>query len=141
MPGSDETTLCTVVKRNGFIYHTTVVSVDPAAPRRIFTTDTLLDAEGNPPAVDWFREGNAQFLTGDNVGVIAKDIRSHTGVEFTCFDEFPFDIEVGDECVLEVGCSKRFMEDCRNKFDNAKDFQGFPWVPTPEEVYESPVSV
>lgn len=141
LPGSPETTLCTVVRRNGFIYHSTVVSVDGAAPRRIFTTDTLLDAEGNPPSAGWFQNGNVQFTAGANVGVIAKDIRSHTGETFTLFDEFPFDIEVGDEVVLEVGCSKRFREDCIEKFDNAVNFQGWPHVPVPEEIYNSPVTV
>lgn len=140
LPGSTETTICTVVRRNGYIYATTVASVNPAAPRRIFTVDTLLDAEGNPPGAGWFHHGNVQFTTGANVGVLAKDIRTHTLVEFTLFDEFPFDIEVGDELVLEAGCGKRFLEDCIGKFDNGINHQGFFWVPTPEDVYESPVS-
>lgn len=140
LPGSDETTLCTVIRRNGYIYQGTIASVDPNAPRRIFTTDPLLDVEGVPPPPLWFQEGNVQCTSGENVGVVAHDIRTQSGVTFTLYEEFPFDLAVGDTVVLEVGCSKRFTEDCIEKFNNAVNFQGFPYVPVPEETFNSPVS-
>lgn len=140
LPGSDETTLCTVVRRNGFVIPATVAAVDPASPRRIFTVETLEDAQGNPFPATWFQEGNVTWVTGANVATIPKDIRSHTADTFTLYDELAQDIEIGDTCLLEVGCSKRFQEDCINKFANGVNFQGFPTVPTPEEVFDSPVS-
>lgn len=138
--GSDETTLCTVIRRNGYIYQSTIASVDPNAPRRIFTTEALVNAQGDAPPPLWFQEGNVQCLSGANVGVVAHDIRTQSGVTFTLYEEFPFDLVVGDTVLLEVGCSKRFQDDCIGKFDNGINFQGFPHVPVPEEVFNSPVS-
>jgi hypothetical protein len=140
LPGSEETTLCSVVRRNGYTYQGTLASVDPQAPRRIFTTEPLLDAQGTPAPAGWFHEGNVQCLSGANVGVVAHDIRTQSGLTFTLYEEFPFALVVGDTVLLEVGCSKRFKEDCIGKFNNGINFQGFPHVPVPEEVFNSPVS-
>lgn len=140
LPGSNETTLCTLVRRNGYIFPAVVSAVDSVSPRRIFTVEELLDAQGDPPAAGWFQEGNVTWVTGANVATIPKDIRSHTVDTFTLYDELAHNIEVGDECLLEVGCSKRFQEDCIEKFSNHLNFQGFPHVPVPEEVFDSPVS-
>lgn len=138
-PGTDETLLATVVRRNGFVYQAVVDSVNVLSPRRIFTVEPLLDAQGNPPAANIFQEGNVVWVTGANVGAIAKDIRSHVGLTMTLYDELAFDIVSGDTCILEVGCNK-LVQTCIGTFDNFINYQGFPYVPTPEQIFDSPVS-
>lgn len=50
-------------------------------------------------------------------------------VKFTLRDKPFFDMAIGDTFEIEVGCDKRFLETCRDKFDNVYNFRGEPWLP------------
>jgi hypothetical protein len=49
---------------------------------------------------------------------------------FTLTEEMYYAIEVGDTYTVTVGCLKRKTEDCRDKFGNGINYQGFPSVPS-----------
>ena len=87
-----------------------------------------IDSSSTPPG--YFRNGLAQFLTGDNEGAI-REIRDHASAGvITVYDPFPFAIEAGDEIRLIAGCDKR-LETCRDKFGNVVNFRGEPFIPGP----------
>jgi len=117
-----------------FRFTRTVDFVNDVSPKRTFG-DTTLTGFAN----GWFTEGTVEFTTGPNTGFI-RDVRNHTGTTFSTKIEFPYDITVGDEFILTVGCQKR-MQDCRDKFANWKNFRGFPYVPTNEDILESPAGL
>lgn len=92
---------------------------------------------GGPFTSAWFTEGKIQFTSGSNNGM-ARDIRMHTGNTFMTFLPFPFDVVAGDAFTAVVGCTKD-LTTCLNKFDNVVRFRGFPYVPTNEDVFFSPI--
>lgn len=136
----DETAFFTVKKLSGFLYTGTIATVDAGSPRRIFTTTALAMPDSSTPPAGWFQEGNIRFTDGNNATAGARLVQKHSGVSLTLYDEFPYDVEVGDAFILETGCDK-LPGTCKTKFDNFANFQGFPDVPTPEEVFDSPVAV
>lgn len=140
-PPSDETVFCTVRRYTTFSFAGEVTAVDTGSPRRIFT----IDISGTLPsgveiAADDFQEGEVTFTSGDNQGVETKSIRTHTGYQLTLYDEFPYDIQIGDTVLIAKGCNKLHIT-CKDKFNNLINFQGFPFVPVPEEVFDSPVTI
>jgi uncharacterized phage protein (TIGR02218 family) len=115
----------------------TVTTVDANSPRRIFGDVNLLFLDSSTPPTNWFAEGNITFTSGENEG-IKRDVRSSAGGNFTTKFEFPFDVEVGDTFRVEAGCDKRFQT-CKDKYNNVKNFRGFPYIPTVEDIFASPV--
>ena len=114
-------------------------------PRREFTVTELTPNSGQavganrtPSALgfpdDWFIGGAAFFDTGDNAGV-AKEVRDFVaddGItieqDITMFDQFPFDVQVGDKLRIFPGCDKTNAI-CISKFNAGIDFVGEPYVP------------
>lgn len=128
----------TVTMYKDFVFNGTVTAVNGSAPRRIFTDSNLLFADNSAIDSGWFIEGKVEFLTGNNAGII-RDVRTSTGaVTFTTKLEFPFDIQIGDTFTATTGCDLRFST-CRDKFQNVRNFRGFPHVPTNEKVLTSPI--
>lgn len=108
----------------------TVTAVDE--DRRVFRVATLTPAASFPTG--WFQYGKARFLTGNNAGR-AMEIRGYTednGVvieqQIELFDDLPFDIQIGDDLLVEPGCDKLF-DTCHNKFDNRLNYVGEKDVP------------
>lgn len=86
---------------------------------------------------DWFTQGKLTFQSGENFG-LSMEVRRHTHdgtVELQ--EQMPFTIHVGDTFVIHAGCTKRFTEDCVQKFHNGVNFRGFPHLPL-EKVYTGP---
>lgn len=98
-------------------------------------SDRVLTAVGFPD--DWFNGGIAQFDTGNNAGrrFEVKDFVADDGVtieqDVLLWGDLPFDIQVGDVVLLLPGCDKTFAT-CQAKFDNALNFVGEPFVPSPD---------
>jgi uncharacterized phage protein (TIGR02218 family) len=78
-------------------------------------------AAGDPD--DFYGEGIAYAIDGDNAGY-ARKIKSFSAGVVTLAMEFPFVVLVSDTFLLEAGCRKRLMEDCKAKFDNVRRFRG-----------------
>ena len=109
-----------------FTHSLTVTSV---TDRRTFAC--TLDGSDYPS--DYFGEGLAVWLTGNNAGLTSK-IRTFAAGVFTLVLPVTFTIQVGDTFTGIAGCRKRLEEDCRDKFDNVLNFQGEPHRPTIDEI-------
>lgn len=70
----------------------------------------------------FYRYGVIEFASGFKAEVI-----SHFGHTLS-LSEIPADLSIGDSFVLYPGCDKDF-ETCINKFHNAVNFRGEPFIP------------
>ena len=92
---------------------------------------TLTASLGAGFASGWFDGGSITFTSGTNAGALFE-VRQHTlesDARFVLWRPSAAPINVGDQIVAQAGCSKS-LETCRNKFDNALNFRGFPSIPT-----------
>lgn len=83
-----------------------------------------------PRAVDgWFELGGAVFETSRNRGkaLEMKDWTQSTG-ELAFYLAPAFPLQVGARLHLYAGCDKR-LDTCADKFDNAINFRGEPYIP------------
>jgi uncharacterized phage protein (TIGR02218 family) len=82
-------------------------------------------------STDWFSRGLATFLSGANTG-LAVEIRRHsktsTATTLELWQQLPRMPTVGDTLTVTAGCDKHFRT-CREKFNNASAFRGFPHMP------------
>ena len=87
---------------------------------------------------DHFTHGRVTWLTGNNVG-LRQEITDHTvaGV-FTLFEDMFFDVQVGDTFTAFAGCDKHHITGCVDKFDNAWNYGGFPYIPGNDLLFRSP---
>ena len=79
----------------------------------------------------WFEGGILKFRSGEADGlqaVIKKDEIKGGKRVLTLWRPEPAALAVGDDVRLIAGCDKR-AENCRVKFDNRVNFQGFPDIP------------
>jgi uncharacterized phage protein (TIGR02218 family) len=115
-------------------------SQDASEPRRIFRA-VLADIPSLGPDQDEYKYGKIVWATGSgNVGVVSEvKLYSHTSPDrqITLNLPTPFDIEDNDDFELTTGCSRLFSV-CDSKFGNRLNFQGFPHVPSSDEVLQTP---
>jgi hypothetical protein len=89
-------------------------------------------------AAEWFKYGKLTWLTGANAS-LSQDVRRHgAGGAFTLWDEMAEPIGVGDTFEVHAGCALRHDLDCRDKFDNIKNFNGEPFLPGSDEASQFP---
>ena len=93
---------------------------------------STVDFDGDPPPVDFFRNGKLVATNGDNQGIsreIAKQLADNDGsIQVILKRLFPYPLVEGvTTFTMYAGCARR-MEDCR-KFNNAANFDGEPYVP------------
>lgn len=90
---------------------------------------TVLGIEAFPAS--FFRYGSLRFTSGTNDGVTV-DVESHRrlGSDVVIDLWLPMAVapEPGDTFQITAGCDKTF-ETCRLKFDNQRNFRGFPHMP------------
>jgi uncharacterized phage protein (TIGR02218 family) len=79
----------------------------------------------------WFTAGRLEWTSGANLG-LAVEVKSHRAVEdgvaLELWQAMPEPLAVDDAFIVTAGCDKRF-ETCRDRFDNAVNFRGFPHIP------------
>lgn len=97
-------------------------TVSAVANRREFTSASLSQAE------HYFTEGRLTFTSGSCKGFSHK-VKYSNGASVQMQLPTPSDFAVGDSFSIVAGCSKRFVEDCTNRFANALNFQGEPHLP------------
>ena len=80
-----------------------------------------------------FTRGIVTFTSGANAGLsgVVKDHRA--GGELLFWQGLARDLAVGDTFEVTAGCDKRFST-CRDRFANAANFRGFPFIPAPDFV-------
>lgn len=81
-------------------------------------------------ADDYYDNGQLVFTTGANTGLV-KAVKQYLGQQFTFNSPLPFAPSAGDLFTAYPGCDKT-QATCTNKFSNLANFEGFPYVPTPE---------
>jgi len=121
----------------------TVVTIDSETQ---ITTSALVDGTDNDFDVDdaytieqsindagsW-QYGVVTWVTGANAG-LSMEVKSSSQIgAFELFLPMGFVIANGDTFTVETGCAKTF-NDCKFKFDNVINFQGFPYVPAPDTI-------
>ena len=77
---------------------------------------------------DTWAAGTIEFTSGVLKGVIST-IRSQTAGVIVLSQALKNSPSVSDTAILTQGCRKRFTDDCKTKFDNGVNFQGFPFIP------------
>jgi uncharacterized phage protein (TIGR02218 family) len=93
---------------------------------------SLLQVSGLDGFADgWFTAGKLTFSAGANDG-LAVEVKTHRinvgVVAIELWQEMPEPIDIGDTFTVTAGCDKRFNT-CRERFDNADNFRGFPHIP------------
>lgn len=79
----------------------------------------------------WFERGRLEVVTGEAAGLqalIKNDRWYDNRREIEVWEALGQTVQPGDIVRLEAGCDKR-MSTCRFKFNNVKNFQGFPFIP------------
>lgn len=109
-----------------FIHNLNVTAV---TNRRIFTID------GGLPD-NHLGKGRLKFTTGQNQNV-HLDIAFHTMDQIILFQQAPFTIQSGDQCIAIAGCQKT-KKACITKFQNFYYFDGEPDIPTTDLAITSP---
>ena len=94
--------------------------------------DTLFHVSGLGAFDDgWFTAGRVAFTSGANDG-LAVEVKVHRvadgGVTLELWQLMPEPVQPGDTFDITAGCDKRFAT-CRDRFDNAVNFRGFPHIP------------
>lgn len=102
----------------------------------VATTDgrqSLVSSQVASTAAGFFTRGAVRFTTGANAGAAAiiKDHRG--GGEVVLWQSLGQDLMPGDQFIATAGCDKR-LSTCRDRFDNAVNFRGFPFIPAPDFV-------
>jgi uncharacterized phage protein (TIGR02218 family) len=113
------------------------VSVQTLGDRQTFKADP-----SDVPSItdDYYNLGKIQWLVGANAGIISQ-VKDYQDSDRTITLELalPFDITLTDSFNLEPGCNKLFEGDCSStKFDNQKNYGGFPYLPTTDRVKQGP---
>jgi len=79
----------------------------------------------------WFTAGRLEWTSGANAG-LAVEVKSHRvaadGVALELWQAMPEPLVDGDGFTVTAGCDKRF-DTCRDRFNNAVNFRGFPHIP------------
>jgi len=86
----------------------------------------------------WFSRGFLTWDTGGNAG-IKMEVKRHAksgGTRTLDFWQAPaVAIQAGDAFTIKAGCDKQ-LATCRDKFDNVKNFRGFPHIPGNDFIVE-----
>ncbi len=92
------------------------------------SSDLIFYDSSRAESADYFGWGAVKFTSGANAGLRVQRVRDFSGGAFT-LDEPPYyPLQIGDAYTAIPGCRRR-LEDCRDKFNNALRFGGYPWVP------------
>ena len=105
-------------------------TVTAVTSRQVFAASGLAQAAG------YFTYGVITFTSGANDS-LSMEIKAHaSGGALTTQLDMPFTVAIGDTFTIVPGCNKllktgegAYAGDCKVKFNNVVNFQGFPEVP------------
>lgn len=104
------------------------------ASATVTLTDGIARLKASLPgdrASGFFDQGVLTFMSGANVGrrsEVLRHVRDGDGDHIELWQAMAEPIGIGDAFAISAGCDKRFST-CRNRFDNAVNFRGFPHMP------------
>lgn len=105
-------------------------AVTAASDRYGFTDSSRSEADG------YWNGGLVQWTSGANTGR-KMEIGTFAGGVFSLFLPMSADIEIGDAYSMTPGCDKSFAT-CKNRFNNAANFRGEPYVPGTDQTLQYP---
>lgn len=85
-----------------------------------------------------YADGRLWFTSGALAGTDPIEIVGGSGSTLELFEPLPATPSNGDGVTLKEGCN-RTREMCRDRFDNAINFRGFPEVPGSDQALKVPV--
>jgi uncharacterized phage protein (TIGR02218 family) len=91
------------------------------------TDETLVTIDVNEAEPNAYAYGRIGWLDGENGGLIGA-IRSSDGAQLRLAEQPPFPIIAGAMIRLTQGCN-RTLATCRDRFANAVNFRGEPYLP------------
>jgi uncharacterized phage protein (TIGR02218 family) len=111
-----------------------VTAVDPAEPDRVFVAN--YPAVTGPLGPLEYVPGLLQWQSGDNTlryieTEVVEDVIADGDVSLKW--AMPYDIQIGDSFRIRPDCAKRYVEDCKDRFDNIEWFRGEYLIPVAEE--------
>jgi uncharacterized phage protein (TIGR02218 family) len=110
--------------------HTTAGAVSAVATDRTYIDTGLTDING------YFDQGVLTFTSGVCTGVTRMVKRYTTSFgRLTFIQPLPPGVVAADTFSVRLGCDKK-QATCSAKFGNLAHFRGYPYVPTPETVYD-----
>lgn len=80
----------------------------------------------------WFDYGLFSATSGACAGR-SMEVKSYVPGQWTLVLPMPYALAIGDTYTMVAGCNKVFST-CRAKFDNQKNFRGFPYVPGQDKI-------
>lgn len=119
----------------GSSLYTASATISDVADNRLLQTTSLVGF-----ATDWFTRGTVTWTSGANTG-IKMEIKSHRLRSGTAtvelWQQMRKAVVAGDTFSIQAGCDKLFTT-CRDKFQNAVSFRGFPHMPGNDFVMSYP---
>lgn len=98
---------------------------------------TLTGAKANlSGASEYFTGGLVTWLTGANAG-LSMEVQTYVPGYVKLFEPMPHPVVAGDTYTIRAGCDK-LLATCRNKFSNAINFRGEPWIPGSDQLMQHP---
>jgi uncharacterized phage protein (TIGR02218 family) len=81
----------------------------------------------------YFTYGLMTMTSGDSAG-LTMEVAAYMPGTITLRMSFPNSIAAGDTYSISAGCGKRFLEDCKTKFQNQINFRGEPHLPGMDQI-------
>ena len=119
-------------------------SADWTASATVTETDGFTRLTASVPGTrptGFFDQGSLTFTSGANAGrksEVLRHMRDGGGDHIELWQAMAEPIVVGDAFTISAGCDKRFST-CRDRFDNAVNFRGFPQMPGNDFALSYPV--
>lgn len=112
----------TFTARESWMKHATIASVTDQQTFALTVTESRA-------VDDWFNHGVVHWETGNNAG-LGMEIKDWTQSSGNVVLFLPMNrtIVVGDKVRIFPGCA-RYLSLCRDKFDNVRQYRGFPHIP------------
>ncbi len=111
-----------------------VASADWTASATVTATDGSARLTASVPGTrptGFFDQGALTFTSGANAGrksEVLRHVRDEDGDHVELWQAMTSPIAAGDGFTVSAGCDKRFTT-CRDRFENAANFRGFPHMP------------
>lgn len=93
-------------------------------------TPTSFGLSGISRADGYYFPGKFIFTSGANAG-IARAVKSYVSNVVSFWKPFPYPVVAGDAFSISRGCDKT-QSTCSGTYANLANFQGLPYIPTPE---------
>lgn len=107
-----------------------ILVVETGSITSVSSNDSFIDS-ARTEVDGFFNGGIVEITSGDNNGV-KREIKTFTANNFQLGLPFPYPVSIDDTYHTTTGCDKT-LTTCINKFSNAVNFRGEPFIPGVDE--------